>query len=143
MSCVLRVSGEALDVDALLSEVSLQPDKIWRNGESRFGGKIESDSGANFLVSEADLNQFDVQLQEATEFLEQQATVVAKIASFPGVESAVLDFGIEVRAGFVAQFDHLPRQFIQAAVKAGISVELSHYVCSEDEEIQEQESRTS
>ena len=93
MSSILRISGQSLDIDALLSENSLPFDRIWRKGEPRvLKGKLYSDSGANFLASGADLDEFDRQVSEATEYLEQHAPVIAKMVEFPGVQNAVLDF---------------------------------------------------
>ena len=80
MSSILRISGQSLDIDALLSENSLPFDRIWRKGEPRvLKGKLYSDSGANFLASGADLDEFDRQVSEATEYLEQHAPVIAKM----------------------------------------------------------------
>jgi hypothetical protein len=60
MSCILRISGESLDIDALLSRHNLTPDRIWKKGEPRtLKGKVHSDCGANFLASDADLDEFD------------------------------------------------------------------------------------
>ncbi len=55
MSCVLRVSGEHLDVDALLLSQNLIPVITWRKGDERYlKGRFRTDSGANFDVSHAE-----------------------------------------------------------------------------------------
>jgi hypothetical protein len=85
MSSILRISGESLDIDALLSLYPLPVDRAWKKGEPRIlKGRFHSDSGANFLASDADLDEFDRQVSEATEYLEQHAPVIAKMVEFPG-----------------------------------------------------------
>ena len=134
MSSILRISGESLDIDALLSQYSIPTDCVWKKGEPRvLKREFHSDSGANFLASDADFDEFDRQVSEATEFLELHAPVIAKIVTFPGVQNAVLDFGVSIYEGHIAQFSYLPPRLIQLAANAGIGVEISHYACSEAE----------
>lgn len=134
MSCILRISGETLDVDALLFQHNLPPDRTWRKGEARsLKGKVHSDCGANFIASEADLDEFARQLDEATTYLETHATTITKMVAAPGVQFAVLDFGVSLREGYVAQFCYFPPRFIQLAANAGIGLEVSQYACSEDD----------
>ncbi len=135
MSCILRISGESLDVDALLSQDTLALERVWKKGEPRtIKGRFHSDSGATFVASEADLDEFDRQVKEATGFLEAHAPVITRIVAFPGVQSAVLDFGVAITQGNVTQFSYLPPRLIQLAASCGIGVEISHYACSEDDE---------
>lgn len=135
MSCVLRVSGDHLDVDSLLSSVHLRPDNIWHRGEprrrSKPNGRSREDSGVTFLASDADLSEFELQIEEATKYLEDHAGLIAGIVSFEGVQNAILDFGIELRDTAIHS-DTLPPGFLRAACNAGIAVELSHYPCAED-----------
>lgn len=134
MSCILRVAGAELDVDALLHIVDLKPDRVWRRGQprrtSKPEGKRHDDSGAAFVASDADLHEFAQQLDEATGYLEMHCRQIAFLASFEGVQHATLDFGIELR-GVAIHSDILPVRFLKAAAEAGVSVELSHYPRSE------------
>ena len=133
MSCILRISGETLDIDALLARHHLLPDRTWKKGDARsLKGKVHSDSGANFVASEADLDEFARQLDEATAYLEAHAKTIAEIVATPGVQFAVLDFGVSLREGYVAQFCYFPPQFIQLAANARVGLEVSQYACSED-----------
>ena len=134
MSCILRISGESLNVDALLSQHDMSPDRTWKKGEARsLKGKTYSDCGANFIASEADLDEFARQLTEATAYLETHTTTIANMVATPGVQYAVLDFGVSLREGYVAQFCYFPPQFIQLVANAGIGLEVSQYACSEDD----------
>jgi hypothetical protein len=134
---MLRVSGDSLDVAALLAAVDMEPDKIWRKGERRSASRPDSrlnvNSGVNFVASDAGLQKFDEQVREATVFLKERARELEVIAGFPGVEAFTLDFGIELRDVFVHS-DFLKPDFLRAAADAGVTVELSHYPCAGDED---------
>lgn len=135
MSCMLRVSGESLDVDALLSEVALVPYRKWKKGDARsLKRKVHADSGANFVVSEAEMDEFPRQAIDATEFLELNATLIARMAAFPGVQEAAFDFGVSLREGYVAQYCRLSPRLIQLAASACIGLEISHYAFSKANE---------
>jgi len=136
MSCMLRISGQSLDVDAMLSECGLIPHRTWRKNEARtLKGKVHTDSGANFLASEADLDNFAGQVEEAVAFLERHAAIAAKMAAFPGVQAAVLDFGVSLSEGYLAQFCYLPPRLVQIAASAMLGLEVSQYACSESGEV--------
>jgi hypothetical protein len=137
MSCILRVFGSSLNVDALLAQSALKPDRVWKKGEPRFKTKPNDKalvcSGASFVASEAGLSDFDAQAEEAGIFLERNFEEIRKIVGFPDVEGAVLDFGIKLR-DVAVHCDYLSPKLIQLAARAGIGIELSHYPCSEEPE---------
>jgi hypothetical protein len=141
MSCILRVSGDELNVDALLRVVGLQPDRVWRRGEPRRAskpdGKRNESSGVTFVASDADYREFSLQLDEATEFLEDNRAQIAAMASFEGVQHAILDFGIELR-DVPFHSDILTPQFLMAVAGMGLAVELSHYPCRAEDQQSEQ-----
>ena len=135
MSCILRVSGTELNIDALLNIVDLQPDRIWRRGEpcraSKPEGKQHDHSGATFVASDADFDEFGQQVDEATNYLETRGRQIASMTSFKGVQDVTLDFGIALRDVMIHS-DILPLRFLKAAAESGVSVELSHYPCTEE-----------
>lgn len=134
MSCMLRISGIDLDVMTMLAQHPLPGQRVWRKGEPRvLKGKFYVDSGANVVVSEADLDQFDRQVMDATEFLELHTSVLANIVAYPGVEDVIFDFGIALYENHVMTHSYLPPRFIQLAANAGVGVTLSHYACSDDD----------
>ena len=136
MSCILRVSGNSLDIDALIAQHSLAVNRKWKKGEPRMlKGRTHSNAGANYIASNADLDQFELQLTDATQFMEKNLSDIKNITSFPGVESATLDFGVALNEGYVAQFAYLPPHFLKLAVDVGVGIEISHYACSDDENI--------
>lgn len=135
MSCILRVYGSSLNVETLLAQTALEPDRVWKKGEPRFkskpNGETLNNSGASFLASDADMSEFDTQTDDASVFLEENHSEIRKIVVFPGVEGVVLDFGVELR-DVTIHSDYLPPKLIQAAAQVGIGVELSHYPCSKE-----------
>ena len=135
MSCILRVSGKNLEIGALLRQLPFAPYRIWCKGSvDEIRKKVSVDSGAAFEIRGADLDEFDLQIEDATAFLEKHGASLKAMTEFPGVEYAVLDFGIEVRDEYVVYSDCLPATFIQAAATSGLDIELSHYRCLEEDE---------
>lgn len=133
MSCILRISGKALDIEALLLDRSLVPNRTWRKGEARaFKGKVHSDSGVSFVASDADFDEFERQLTDATAFLHTHESEVAAMAAAPGVEFATLDFGVSLYEDSVAQFCSFPPKFVRLAASASLGLEVSIYACSKD-----------
>ena len=137
MACYLRVIGESLDIDALLRDLVMKADRVWHRGEPRFRTKIDGEvhrySGASFVASDADMSEFEVQMKEATHFLNQNSLDIERIVGFPGAEQVALDFGIELR-DVAIHSDLLTPPFLKAAGALGIAVELSHYPCVNDEQ---------
>ena len=122
MSCILRVSGKNLEIGPLLRQLPFAPYRIWCKGSvDEIRKKVSVDSGAAFEISGADLDEFDLQIEDATAFLEKHGASLKAMAEFPGVEYAVLDFGIEVRDEYVVYSDCLPATFIQAAATSDVS----------------------
>ena len=134
MSCILRISGADLDIDALLLSTLISADRSWYKGtlRSTSSDQRHAHSGANFLVSKTDLDIPAQQIIEATAFLEHNLATVAALASFPGVQQAALDFGVALIEGSVAVFFCLPPMLVQLAAQANIGIEVSSYLCSED-----------
>lgn len=134
VSCVLRVTGPLLDIDALSEALAIDPYRTFRKGEARGLRKIHETSGICFEVSDAEFEEFDLQIQDAVQFLTENAKVLAVISGFPGVEHALLDFGIEKREVAV-QCDYLPADVLRLAGNLGLGIVLSHYpICEETEE---------
>lgn len=95
-------------------------------------GKLHSASGVQFVASMADLDQFERQIEETVSFLGSHLRQIEAAASFPGVQHAVLDFGVCLPAGHVAQFSLLPLRLIRLVAQAGVDVQVSNYLCSDE-----------
>ena len=135
MSCMLRIGGASLDIDALLSQYPFTVNRVWRKGEHRSStGTVHARSGASVVVSVAEFSEFELQVRDAAIFLQEHGNMVAQAACFPGVENSVLDFAVELQEGYATQYSYLPPPLIQLAAISGIGIEISHYACSNSNE---------
>lgn len=135
MSCILRISGESLDTDALLSSCTLTINSSWIKGSPQgIRGKTHSTSGASFVASEADFDEFNTQVDDASEFLRANSAEISHLAEFTGVDQATLDFAVSLYEDSVTRFCYLPPALIRSAAVAGLGLEVSYYACSEDSE---------
>ena len=136
MSCILRIYGSTLDVDALRVPPSLKVDRYWRKGEAHRANskRINTDSGIQIIVSNADITEVERQVEEVTKVLKENWAAIAVVTSAGGVESAVLSFGVALLEGNVAAFLELPRDLVALAAKAGLSIDMSTYLTCSDEE---------
>jgi hypothetical protein len=135
MACYLRVNGENLDVDRLVTiagfDDALDVISIFRRGEPRFpnsqpDGPRNEQSGMSIRISAAGFDEFDKQIDEAFLTLNEEREMILTLQSFDGVDEIGLDFGIDWR-DCVAQFDHLPAELIRVCGELGLSIEISHY----------------
>ena len=128
MGCVLRVYGEHLDIDALLSSVSLIAVAIWKTGQERISkGRFHSNSGANFVASHADVEDFLCAIAEVELFLKQNYDEIYMLTSAPGATGAVLDFAVATRPGLVIQTSNFSSAFLQRMADLNLALAVSHY----------------
>jgi hypothetical protein len=131
MTCILRAGGTDFDVEGFIAKSSLQADSFWREGEKRFpkskrSDEINQSSGIRIVASEADFAELSQQIQDVISFLRQNQEQVKLLASFPGVEGAVLDFGAEIYPPGWSSFT-FPPELLALAGEAGVSICLSVY----------------
>lgn len=131
MTCILRAGGANFDVDDFIAKSSLLVDSLWRKGEKRFprsksSEEMNSSSGIRVVASEADFSQLSQQIEDVIVFLRHNQDPVRALASFPGVEGAVLDFGAEIYPPGWASFT-FPAELLLLAGSAGVSLCLSVY----------------
>ena len=132
MGCILRVTGSNLVVDDLLRATSLKPYRMDRKGEP---GPLKSSrprvrSGAHFSVSDREFSDLVGQISEAIGYLETNGPEIRRLAAFPGVESMVLDFGVEWR-DVAVQYDRFPAKILELAGVLGLDLEISHWFPAE------------
>ena len=136
MSAYFRILGKSLDIEALLKNVSLEPDRVWIKGEPRFksdpNSQLNEKSCASFIASDADMDNFELQIKEAQSFLERNLDTIIQIVKFPGIDEATIDFGIELR-DVAIHCDYLNPQFLAIVAQVGIGIELSHYPTMEND----------
>lgn len=133
--CVLRVSGSSFDPEGYLRTSKLQPSMVFLAGTPRLTTRPEgikhTHSGFTVTVSDAEWTLRD-QAHDACAFLDVHEAELATLSSWPEVEDVRLDFPIEKR-DVLAQSEYFPPELVRAAGRAGIGLELSIYLCTEDE----------
>lgn len=133
MSCLLRIAGRTLDVDAYLARpAGLSPIAVFRRGEPRFRltepkGKKHLRSGLNVVVSGKEDDDLAGQVKDALRFLSAKGPAIRALVRRKGVETAALDFGVERRADALVQVDVFPAALALQAGKLGLSLQISHY----------------
>lgn len=133
MSCILRIAGEHLDIDALISQHNISPCNVWRKGEQRLcNKKIRTNSGASFVASDADFDEFETQLRDVTTFLDLNALTIASMTAMQGVQFATLDFGLSIHEDSIVQSCLFPIEFIRLLGKTGVALEVTHYTSSKE-----------
>ena len=135
MSCVLRVSGEHLDIDVLLRGLNLIPIVAWRKGDELFlKGQCHADSGANFDVSDAEIGDVARQIADAEFYLATNYDEISILASSAGVARATLDFAVATHPGFVTQTSTFSSAFLQRVAELGLGLAVTHYPTQDDVE---------
>ena len=132
MSCMLRVGSAVLDIDKLL-KINLKPDSSYRKGEYRTKKSTHLSSGARYLVSNADFDNFEEQKRDAISFLRNNANSIREIISISGIDNAELNFGID-RRDVPVQSDFFPAELLRLTGELGIGIMLSQYPIPEEEE---------
>jgi hypothetical protein len=136
MTCILRAGGADFDVDAFLAGVPFKVHSCWRKGERRFPHSkanvdVNETSGVRLLASGSDQSEFAKQLDDVTSFLDVNLAAVQRLSSFPGVEWALLDFGVAISPPGWASFT-FPVDLLRLAGAAGVALSLSVYPTDEE-----------
>ena len=127
MPCVLRAAGEHFNADLFLASGGLEPERVWRSGESSLPKSHPTGtSRLTFVVSTADFSELEAQSCDALAFLSRNKALALGLAAFPGVETVTLDFGAEIHAPFWASFDFAP-ELLAAMGHLGVRLMLSTY----------------
>ncbi|MBI3852143.1 MAG: hypothetical protein HY298_17940 [Verrucomicrobia bacterium] len=131
---MFTVCGTKFDPDAFLKRSKLKPHVVWHKGEPVFprtkpkGRKLPA-SGIKYEASRKGFGNLTGQIKDALHFLQKWHREVLKLARYPGVEEAYLDFGIW-RRDVVGQVDSFPPELVQSAGRAGVGIVLSVYAVS-------------
>lgn len=134
--CVLRVSGSRFDPEGYLRTSKLLPSRVFLAGTPRLmtkpDGMKHTHSGFTVAVSDAEWTLRD-QAHDACSFLAVHEAELATLSSLPEVEDVRLDFPLEKR-DISVQSEYFPPELVRAAGRAGIGLELTIYLCAENEE---------
>ena len=138
MSCILRAGGKNFDVSAFCAASTIVPDSVWQKGEKRFPNSTSNDaindsSGIRLVASEADFSELSRQISDAVQYLRIHSEDIKNLASFPGVDGAVLDFGADIHPPGWSSFT-FPAELLEVMGYAGVSLCLSVYPDTEETE---------
>jgi len=126
---MLRASAPNFDPVDFLERHGLKADAVWRRGEERRRGAIQENSGFNLLVAEC--SSHGELAQALHEFLHLHSGAVADFAR-AGI-AAELDIGLMVYP-FGSTGFQLPPALMADIAGAGLSLRISCYPCSDDED---------
>ncbi len=129
MSCVLHITGDKVDVDALIDLAPVAPATSFKKGEPRSprpNARRNSTSGIAIVVSDADFDDFDRQKKDAIEFLQRHKSRLHDLLATVGIQHRSIDFGIEMR-NVIAQTDSFDPEVVMAAADLRLGITLSQY----------------
>ncbi|XXX80675.1 hypothetical protein WMF30_18120 [Sorangium sp. So ce134] len=124
---VLRIQGEHLDVEQCLTwipETALG--QVWRAGEGRHGGKTNTTSGCNVLLSESEDTSLAVE-EAMRAFLLLAPQVAALVQSGA---TAVVDVALFIEA-MSARSIELDPGVLRAVGQYGVGIVVSAYPCAD------------
>lgn len=131
MSCILRISGENLDVDDFIFQSKVSPYTIYYKGAPEIKSKPEGQkngrSGCHITVSKAHFTEFEKQVADAIKFLQEHRGKLYHIDITQGIEFATLDFGVEYNPEKFVQSKYFPKELIKLSGELGVDIEISIY----------------
>lgn len=136
MSCILSLLGEDFDIDRFNELCGIDGFEFKIKGEP-IGPPATSQRTRKYnrltlMVSDAGLDEFDRQIHEAVEFLRYNLHKLTIIPSFPGIDYAVLSFGVDSTLGrpnALSQTLRFPYRLVQLCTAIGVEIELAFYPC--------------
>jgi len=141
MACILRVTGERFSPEECLAQVQLKAYLVWRKGEPRSrlraGSRRPEHSGFAVTVSDADGDCVPVQIKEAQAFCEAHSADLHRIATFPGVEEAMLDFAWWFPVGEdrpAGQFNYFTPQLVALCGQLGLGIMVTVYASEHEDD---------
>jgi hypothetical protein len=133
LAILWRVADENLDVDSFVATFGLAPDALWHKGERRRPLAPPSPtSGFNFCVSDREPEDMGAALDDLRAFL-QRSRAGLEFLLAKGVGST-LDVGVTVgELGRPTRSVRIPSADLTVLGQLGIELEVSAYVCEEEE----------
>jgi hypothetical protein len=134
MSCILRVSGDKLDIDSLVKKIKIKPYDTYKKGEPVFktkpeGRKVQT-SGMSFCTSNADSDKVDKQIKDTIKYLTKNKLELKKVTTNKNVTYSTLDFAVELRMGYnniALQSDYFPHELLKLCADLKIDLGFSLY----------------
>jgi len=131
MSCVLRITGADFDVDAFIDKIGMPVYAKTYKGEPIYksSSKVATMSSTRIIVSEADFDDPEQQIDEAVKFLVKHKDNLKFIATTKEIEFATIDFGINSNLDddHLIQSIYFTQPLIKVCAELKITIELSIY----------------
>lgn len=142
MPCSFAIGGENFDAVAFLNETKLENVDVKFKGE-KFSPRREprpfSYVGGN--ASLAGFDDFDGQIRETVQYLENHRSQLSLIKTMPGITFATLNFGVHFDMKIYSKNGlkvyTWPEHLIRLAAELGFNLELSLYAVQEGSEAEE------
>lgn len=130
MSCVLRIAGKMLDIDDLVMKSGLTgfTKRYKTENISSETSQEKQYSFISALISEADLQNFKLQIADAIFYLKKNRKKLAIVQKTKEVDYATIDFMIELKSvskEYFAQYIYLPNELISLCGKLNIGIEVA------------------
>jgi hypothetical protein len=129
-SCVLRISVSTEgELDSVLEWFPVKPLAVFRKGRpvTPASSRIGRSTGVNFLVSDHDGTNIDLQVEDAQKFLVAYHEALMFVSRMAGLEGIALDFGSEIPRDILTREHVLPWTLLAACAEARISIYVSVY----------------
>ncbi len=134
MSCILRISGDKLDIDKLSKNLSIKPYGIFKKGDPVIKSKPEGRkikcNEILFLASNADFDKLDKQIKDSIKFLQKNKLLIKRMTLNKFTDESVLDFGFDLRIGYnnvASQSDYFPFELLKICGELKIDLGVSLY----------------
>jgi hypothetical protein len=113
------------DPKQILSTTPWAVDRTWTAGTPD-RKHVAEDSGFSVVVSEADFDQFQKQVQDAVSFIRAEVSELARLRASPGVRVITFNFGVAQRDQPAWSLS-FPPELIELAGKLRIEIEVTLY----------------
>ena len=132
MGCVLRISGDKFNVEKFIQNSKLKPNLIFHKNQPinklKPKGKKYKSSGLSISTSNADFDNFDIQIKDTIKYLKKNFKNLADIKKDKTITEFVLDFGITSRiskGNTFTQSDTFPAELLKLSGNLDIDICLS------------------
>lgn len=99
MPCYLYINGKDFNVDEFVNKTCIPPEDVSRRGDTlpvpRPNGRTIKISAVQYIVSEADFNEHEKQINDALLFFRNHWQVISEHIVDAGIEFIYLDFGMD------------------------------------------------
>lgn len=141
MSCQLRFSASAFDVDSYLLTSKLNPHEVYKAGEYQqtvLESWIAKESGFCVAASNAEFDNFKGQIVDTGKFIWQHIEELEALGKMENRVNFCFDFGLTTtlfEEDVWVQSFHFPVEFLMLLSRIGAGLEISsYYPTSEDDE---------